>query len=187
MGHEQIRWGFTVPPARIQSIPLRSGRMPASARRHPCPTTPGTRGKVRVVQNPHPPLTLAASPVYDNRRGRQPPRRRGACDAARGIRLNISDFRNVAQANDARVYLDTRTDELKVRRQTFLNRAVDWIRGRISPNPWRRPNPMRRTTVSSARSRTTPATSAATSAGPRRCSRPMSSRAERCRRAGCAK
>ena len=49
--------------------------------------------------------------------------------------MNISDFRNVARTSNARVYLDTRTDELKVRRQTFLNRAVDWVRGKISPNP----------------------------------------------------
>lgn len=49
--------------------------------------------------------------------------------------MNISEFRNVAEGGNARVYLDSRTDELKVRRQTFLNRAVDWVRARISKNP----------------------------------------------------
>ncbi|MYE11405.1 MAG: hypothetical protein F4X99_07045 [Gammaproteobacteria bacterium] len=49
--------------------------------------------------------------------------------------MNISEFRSVAAIHDARVVLDSRTDELKVRPQTFLNRAVDWIREKISPNP----------------------------------------------------
>jgi len=48
--------------------------------------------------------------------------------------VNISDFRNVAGPGNGRVYLDSNTDELKVRRQTFLNRAVDWVRGRFSRN-----------------------------------------------------
>ena len=49
--------------------------------------------------------------------------------------MNISDFRDVARLGNARVYLDTASDEIRVRRQTFLNRAVDWVRGRISRNP----------------------------------------------------
>ena len=49
--------------------------------------------------------------------------------------MNISEFRNVAAIHDARVVLDSRTDELKVRPQTFFHRAVDWIREKISPNP----------------------------------------------------
>ena len=49
--------------------------------------------------------------------------------------MNISDFRNVAGLGNVRVYLDSNTDELKVRRQTFLNRAVDWVRGQFSRNP----------------------------------------------------
>ena len=49
--------------------------------------------------------------------------------------MNISDFRNVAGLDNVRVYLDSNTDELKVRQQTFLNRAVDWVRGRFSRNP----------------------------------------------------
>lgn len=49
--------------------------------------------------------------------------------------MNISEFRSVATIRDARVVLDSRTDELKVRPQTFFHRAVDWIREKISPNP----------------------------------------------------
>lgn len=49
--------------------------------------------------------------------------------------MNISEFRSVGAIHNARVVLDSRTDELKVRPQTFFHRAVDWIRERISPNP----------------------------------------------------
>lgn len=49
--------------------------------------------------------------------------------------MNISEFRSVAAIRDARVVLDSATDELKVRPQTFFHRAVDWIREKISPNP----------------------------------------------------
>ena len=49
--------------------------------------------------------------------------------------MNISEFRSVAAIRDARVVLDSRTDELKVRPQTFFHRAVDWIREKVSPNP----------------------------------------------------
>lgn len=59
----------------------------------------------------------------------------GADHANQAIPVNISEFRNVAEGGNAQLYLDSRTDELKVRRQTFLNRAVDWVRARISKNP----------------------------------------------------
>ena len=59
----------------------------------------------------------------------------GANHANQAIPVNIAEFRNVAAGENARVYLDSRTDELKVRRQTFLNRAVDWVRARVSKNP----------------------------------------------------
>lgn len=48
--------------------------------------------------------------------------------------MDISEFRNVAEIRNARVVLDSNTDELKVRRQSFFHRAVDWIREKISPN-----------------------------------------------------
>ena len=60
---------------------------------------------------------------------------KGANHANQAIPVNIAEFRNVAAGGDARVYLDSRTDELTVRRQTFLNRAVDWVRARVSRNP----------------------------------------------------
>lgn len=49
--------------------------------------------------------------------------------------MSLAAFRSLGQIRDGRVLLDTKSDELRVRRQTFMNRAVDWIRERISPNP----------------------------------------------------
>ena len=49
--------------------------------------------------------------------------------------MSLAAFRSLGQIPDGRVLLDTKSDELRVRRQTFMNRAVDWIRERVSPNP----------------------------------------------------
>lgn len=49
--------------------------------------------------------------------------------------MDISAFRHIGQVSNAHVLLDVGANELKVRRQTFLNRAVDWIRARVSPDP----------------------------------------------------
>ena len=49
--------------------------------------------------------------------------------------MSLAVFRSLGQIRDGRVLLDTKSDELRVRRQTFMNRAVDWIRERVSPNP----------------------------------------------------
>ena len=49
--------------------------------------------------------------------------------------MSLAAFRSLGQIRDGRVLLDTKSDELRVRRQTFMNRAVDWIRERVSPNP----------------------------------------------------
>ena len=49
--------------------------------------------------------------------------------------MSLAAFRSLGQIRDGRVLLDTKSDELRVRRQNFMNRAVDWVRSRISPNP----------------------------------------------------
>ncbi len=49
--------------------------------------------------------------------------------------MDISAFRDIGRVSNAHVLLDVGSNELKIRRQTFLNRAVDWIRARVSPDP----------------------------------------------------
>ena len=49
--------------------------------------------------------------------------------------MNISEFRAVANIRNALVVLDSRTQEIKVRRRTLINRTIAWLKQRISPNP----------------------------------------------------
>lgn len=47
--------------------------------------------------------------------------------------MSITAFRRLGAIPDARVLLDVNRDELTTRRRTFLNRVVDWVRGKVAP------------------------------------------------------
>ena len=49
--------------------------------------------------------------------------------------MSITAFRKLGAVPNARVLLDPKRDELKTRRRTLLNRAVDWIRGKVTRDP----------------------------------------------------
>ena len=49
--------------------------------------------------------------------------------------MNISEFRSIADMRNALVVLDSRTDEIKVSRQTLIHRTIAWLKAKVSPNP----------------------------------------------------
>ena len=49
--------------------------------------------------------------------------------------MNISEFRSIANMQNALVFLDSKTEEVRVTRQTLFNRTIAWLKAKISPNP----------------------------------------------------
>ena len=49
--------------------------------------------------------------------------------------MNISEFRSIADMSNALVVLDSKTEELRVTRQTLIHRTIAWLKARLSPNP----------------------------------------------------